>query len=495
MAVNTSPSAAAPLDHKAVRTIILGILLAMLLGALDQTIVATALPTIGRDLVNVGDLPWVVTAYLLTSTAVVPLYGKLSDIHGRRLMMLAAIILFVLGSIACALAPSMLALILARGLQGLGGGGLISLAQTIIADVVSPRERGRYQGYIASVFAFSSIGGPVLGGLIAQHLHWSVIFWLNLPLGLVAYVLTDRVLRRLPRHDRRHRLDIPGAALMVIATVTLLLALTWGGVDYPWGSVQVLGLFAASALLWLGFVLRMARAGEPFLPLSILLNPVVRDAVITAFCVMGTLIGLSIFVPIYLEAIHGLSASASGIVLIALMGGTVIGASQTGRFMARVTHYKRIPVVGLTVAVTSFAVLTGLSGTLPLAAVIGFLVVGGIGLGTALPVTTVCIQNAVPLHQLGTATGAANFFRSLGGALIVAIYGAIFFTGIGGHSASLDLMHLSADVASRGGDLTNIFGWVFGMATAGFAIGLAFMIRMEERPLRSSAPGAPAAAE
>ena len=202
----------APLSHAEVRTIISGVLLAMFLAALDQTIVATALPTIGRELHNVTDLPWVVTAYLLAATAATPLYGKFSDIHGRRVTMLFGIATFMVGSLICALAPNMLVLIVARGLQGLGGGGLISLAQTVVADVAAPRERGRYQAYFAAVFTSSSLAGPVLGGVIAEHLHWSVIFWINLPLGLLAYVITSRTLRRLPRNDHWHRLDMLGAA-------------------------------------------------------------------------------------------------------------------------------------------------------------------------------------------------------------------------------------------------------------------------------------------
>src|SRR5689334_8447876 len=203
-----APYTAQPLSMSDIRWINAGIMLAMFLAALDQTIVATALPTIGRELGDLEHLPWVVTAYLLTATAVTPLYGKLSDIHGRRLTMLVSITIFVIGSVACALAPSMLVLVLARGLQGLGGGGLISLAQTIIADVVAPKERARYQGYIASVFATSSVGGPVLGGVIADHLHWSAIFWLNVPLGALAYWMTSSTLKRLPRHERPRRLDL-----------------------------------------------------------------------------------------------------------------------------------------------------------------------------------------------------------------------------------------------------------------------------------------------
>src|SRR3954463_10485119 len=242
-----------PLSHDEIRSIIVGIMLAMLLASLDQTIVATALPTIGRDLNDVEHLSWIVTAYLLASTAVTPLYGKLSDIHGRRGALLAGIAIFIVGSIACALAPSMLALILARGLQGLGGGGLISLAQTIIADIVAPKERARYQAMIASVFVASSVAGPVLGGVFAQHLHWSMIFWINLPLGAAALWSTDRALRRLPRHERPHRLDYAGGALIVLATISLLLALSWGGHRYAWVSATILGLLATAAVLSLLF--------------------------------------------------------------------------------------------------------------------------------------------------------------------------------------------------------------------------------------------------
>ncbi|HET9175250.1 MAG TPA: MFS transporter, partial [Pseudolabrys sp.] len=238
------------MSHPEVRAIVLGIMLAMFLGALDQTIVATALPTIGRHFGNLEDLSWVVTAYLLTGTAVTPLYGKLADIHGRRVVMLTAIVIFVTGSVACALAPTMSALVLARAFQGLGGGGLMALAQTIIADIVSPRERGRYQGYIGAVFATSSVGGPVLGGFLTEHIDWSLIFWINLPLGLCALGMTSNVLRRVPYHPRKHKLDVVGALLMMAASVALLFALTWGGRRFEWISPQIGGLLFGSAALW-----------------------------------------------------------------------------------------------------------------------------------------------------------------------------------------------------------------------------------------------------
>jgi len=270
-------------------------MLAMFLSALDQTIVATALATIGRAYSDVESLAWIVTAYLLAATAVTPLYGKLSDIHGRRPVILTGIAIFVVGSIACALAPSMPALIAARALQGLGGGGLIALAQTIVGDAVSPRERGRYQGYFAAVFATASIAGPVLGGVFAEHLHWTLIFWINLPIGLAAFVLSGRALKSLPRHERKHDLDFLGAALMVSATVSLLLALNWGGARHPWASPHIVGLLGAAIALFALFVWRITSAPEPFLPLALLRNRVVTQAIGSASFAFGTMIALSIY--------------------------------------------------------------------------------------------------------------------------------------------------------------------------------------------------------
>ena len=490
MSAPTAVAPAPPLDHAAVRSIIIGILLAMFLAALDQTIVATAMPTIGRELGDVAHLPWIVTAYLLSSTAVTPLYGKLSDIHGRRKTMMVAIALFVAGSLACALSRSLMTLILARTLQGLGGGGLISLAQTIIADVVSPKERARYQGYIASVFVASSIAGPVLGGFFAEHLHWSMIFWINLPLGLVAFRMTDRELRRLPRNEKPHRLDVLGAALMVTATVAFLLALTWGGSVYPWASAPIAILLVVSGVLWVLFVLRLMTAAEPLLPLSVLLNPVVSRGTTAACFTMGTFIGLTIYVPIYLEISLGLSASSTGLALIPLMGGVIVGATGAGRSMGFLTHYKRPPMIGLAVSIAGVATLAASPTGLPLAAIEMLLLVIGVGVGTLLPVTTVAVQNAVQLHQLGTATGSMNFFRSLGGAIVVAGFGAIVLGGSAGHvGPTMD------DLGAGSTPLVAAFRWVFLLAAIGLALGLTSLLTMEERPLRSGSHDAPAAVD
>jgi EmrB/QacA subfamily drug resistance transporter len=473
------------LSHPEIRRIVLGIMLTMFLGALDQTIVATALPTIGRHFNNLDDLAWVVTAYLLTATASTPLYGKLSDIYGRRVVMLTAIGIFMAGSVACAMAPSMPALVVSRGLQGLGGGGLMALAQTIIADIVSPRERGRYQGYIGAVFGVSSIGGPVLGGFLTEHIDWSLIFWINLPLGLAALGMTSNVLRLVPYHARKHQLDVLGAGLLMLAAVALLLALSWGGRRYDWISPEIGALVALSAVLWGLFAWRLATAPEPFLPLTVLGNAVVRCAALAGACNMGTMVGMTIFVPLYFEVVVHLTASQSGLALIPLMGATVASSTVTGRMMARVTHYKRISLIGLACSILALGALAIWTGEMPLPAVLVLMVVIGCGLGTVFPVSTVALQNAVVRSQMGVATGAANFFRALFSSLVVAILGAIVLGGLGGTAGmSIDMLARAASAH----ELSFAFRFVFLACGLVLAFGMAFLISMEERPLKGPSP-------
>ncbi len=482
--------AARPLTHREVLPIVFGIMLAMFLGALDQTIVATALPTIGRYFGDLGDLSWVVTAYLLTGTAVTPLYGKLSDIHGRRAMLLIAIGVFIAGSLACAMAPSMTALVFARALQGLGGGGLMALSQTIIADVVVPRERGRYQGYIASVFALSSIGGPVLGGFLTQHIDWSLIFWINLPLGLAALAMTSNVLKRVPFHPRKHELDIIGALLMMAAAVALLLALSWGGRRFDWISAPTAALLLTSAVLWGLFAWRLVSAKEPFLPLTVLANPVVRTAALAGACCMGTLVGMTIFIPLYFEVVLHLSASQSGLALIPLMGATVSFSTISGRLMMHMRHYKRTPLAGLVIAILGLVALAIWPTSMPTALVLVLLAVIGSGLGTVFPVSTVCMQNAVTQHEMGIATGAANFFRALLSALVVAVLGAIVLGGLGGVTGmSVEMLARAASAHA----LSVAFRFVFMACALVLGFGMAFLIAMEERALKGRATTSPAA--
>jgi EmrB/QacA subfamily drug resistance transporter len=483
-ASRSKASAEKTFTHSEVRSIFAGIMLGMFLGALDQTIVATALPTIGRTFNDVENLSWVVTAYLLTATAVTPLYGKLADIYGRRNVMVTAVVIFLIGSVACALAPTMTALIFARGFQGLGGGGLMSLAQIIVADVVTPRERGRYQGYFGTVFATASVSGPVLGGFLAQHLHWSLIFWINLPLGAVGLVTMVRALRRLPKVERPHQLDFLGAALMMGAAVALLLALTWGGTRFPWLSLPIGALTFLSLVLWALFVLRVVYAQEPFLPVSIMQNPVVRCATLAGGCGMGTLVGLTIFVPLYFEVVHHLSASQSGLALIPLMGSVVLAATLTGRAMVHVENYKRMPLIGLTVSILSLLILAAWPNRMPIPLIVFLLATIGIGIGSVFPVSTVGTQNAVTRAQMGIATGTMNFFRSLGSALIVALFGAIVLGGLGGGiGVSVEALARTAS----GADLATVFRFVFLAGALVIGFGLAFTIGMEQKPLRGPA--------
>jgi EmrB/QacA subfamily drug resistance transporter len=472
------------LSHGEIRTIVFGLMLAMFLAALNQTIVATALPTIGRDFRDFEMLPWVVTAYLLTSTAVAPLYGKLSDIHGRRAMMLAGIGIFIAGSAACAVAPDMITLILGRGLQGVGGGGILPLAQAILADAVAPRERGRYQAYMGSVWITAGLGGPVLGGILAEHFHWSIIFWVNVPLGLVAAVMANHSLKRVPRHDHKHRLDLLGAGLMMASAILLLLALTWGGTRYPWLSPPIAILVLSAAVLSILFAWRQIRASEPFLPLPVLANPVMRMGTVCTSFSQAVVIGLTIFLPLYYEVVHKFSASNSGLALIPIVVMSTPGSILSGRAMMHLDHYKRVPLICLSCSIAALCLLVW-DPALPPMVVAAVLSVVAFGIGTSYPVGTVSIQNAVSRYQVGAAMGAMNFFRGLTAAFIVAAMGAIVLAALGvspergGSTAAL-----TATASARGVDLAHMFRGVFALGVLCLVVSLIALIRMEERPLR-----------
>jgi EmrB/QacA subfamily drug resistance transporter len=480
------------LTHPEIRRIILGLLLAMFLAALNQTIVATALPTIGREFDDFENLSWIVTAYLLTSTAVAPLYGKFSDVHGRRAVMLTAIGIFIAGSVMCALAPNMLTLVLGRALQGMGGGGILPIAQSIIADIIAPRVRGRYQAYMGSVWVSAGAAGPVLGGVLAEHLHWSLVFWINVPLGLAAALMTHRRLRGLPRHDRPHKLDLIGAVLMMGAAIPLLLALTWGGARYPWISPVVISLLAASGLLSLAFTWRLTTAPEPFLPIPVLANPIMRWGTSATSFSMGTSIGLTIFVPLYYEVVHHLSATRSGLAMIPIVAMTTPGSILSGRAMMYLKHYKWVPMVGLALSIAALAVLAW-NPRMPLNGVLVALSIVAMGIGSTYPVATVSIQNAMARHQQGIAMGAMNFFRSLGSALVVAMMGAIILAWLGAvPERGTGTGSLGAFAASRGIDMADVFGYVFVAAAICLAFAWVSIAAMEERPLRGPASPTPA---
>src|SRR5215472_1900068 len=479
-----APTAAKPraLTQVEARAIFVGLMLTVFLAALNQTIVATALPTMGRYFNDFENLSWIVTSYLLTSTAVAPLYGKLSDIHGRRTVMLASISIFAAGSAACAVAPDMLSLILGRALQGIGGGGILPVAQAIMADAITPRERGRYQAYMGIVWVTSGVAGPILGGVLAEHFHWSLIFWINLPLAIAAAMMTYTRLEQLPRHERRHKLDIVGAGLMMAAAVSLLLALTWGGTRYPWLSLPIIALLAGSGILSFAFVWRLTHAPEPFLPLSVMAEPIMYMGTAANSFAMGASIGLVIFVPLYYEFVHHLSASDSGLALVPLAL-TTPGSVLSGRAMLHMRRYKWVPLVGLAVGIVGLALLIW-KPTMALWGVIVIMSLVGIAVGTVFPVCTVSIQNAVPNHQVGVAMGAMNFFRALASAFAVAVMGAILLGGLGGTLERGGSAVVVANLGSVGFDVAGVFRWVF-VAAEAFLIGsLTMLILMEERPLR-----------
>ncbi len=468
------------LDHAAARRIVVGVMLTMLLAALDQVMVATALPTIAASLGDIENMSWVVTANLLCATAATPLYGKLSDIHGRRTMMLIAIGVYAAGSLACALAPTMPALILGRALQGLGGGGLMPLVQTIIGDIASPRDRPRYQSYTSSTFIVSTVGGPLLGGFIAEQLHWSWIFWINLPLCALAYLFTHNVLQRLPRHDRPHKLDVLGAILMVGAAIALMLALTWGGRRYGWASPQILTLFAASTMLWTCFAWRVMTAQEPFIPLSVLRDGAMRVGTAAAFFAVGAVIALTIILPLYAQLALGLSVSGSAFAIIALQGPATLTSIVGGRLLVRFTHYKRVPLISLLLSIAALVPLALAPTGFSPAATLGLIALVGLGLGPTFPFTIVVVQNAVALHQLGVATGTMNFFRELGSTFMVTGFGAIVLAG------APSIRGASAGAVLAGTDAAEAFRWVFAVTILCLVIALACVLALEERPLRGS---------
>jgi EmrB/QacA subfamily drug resistance transporter len=467
-----------------VRTILMSLMLTMFLAALDQTIVATALPTIGRQFHDVSSLSWVITAYLLASTAVAPVFGTLSDIYGRRAMIITALSLFIAGSVLCALAPNMPVLIIARGLQGLGGGGILPVVQTVISDLVTPRERGQYQAYFSGVWVAAGIGGPILGGVFAEHLHWSMIFWINLPLGLASLALLLPKMGKIPVFHRRRKIDWLGGVLLMASAVVFMLVLTWGGNRYLWLSPTIMAMLGASVALALAFVWHARNAEEPFLPLPLLGGTVVPYAILAGSCALGAMVGLTVNLPLYYEVVYHLSSSEAGLALIPLAAISTVGAAIAGRTMARARHYKRVAIIG-----DGCAALAGIAlalTTLPLWGLLALLSVFALGLGTTFPVTVVSIQNAVVRSQVGTITGAMNFFRALTSSFTVAAFSTILLMALGAN-ISLGGEHRGPVSSIAAADMILGFRYVFAAAAAMLGCAALCMTLMEERPLAGPA--------
>jgi EmrB/QacA subfamily drug resistance transporter len=470
----------APLTPNEVRTILMSLMLTMFLAALDQTIVATALPTIGRQFRDVSSLSWVISAYLLASTAVAPVFGTLCDVYGRRAMIISAMSLFLAGSVLCALAPNMPVLILARGLQGLGGGGILPIVQTIISDIVSPRERGQYQAYFSGVWVAAGIGGPILGGVFAEHLHWSMIFWINVPLGLGSLALLLPKMGKIPVFHRRRKVDWIGGVLLMASAVVFMLVLTWGGNRYLWLSPTIMAMIGASVALTLAFVWHARNAEEPFLPLPLMGGPVVPYAMAAGGCAMGAMLGLTVHMPLYYEVVYHLSASEAGLALIPLAAVSTGGAAIAGRTMARAKRYKQVAIIGPVGAALAACALA--LTALPLWALLSLLAVFGLGLGTVFPISVVSIQNAVARSQVGTATGAMNFFRALMASFMVAAFSAILLMALGA-DISLSGEHRGPVSFIPAADMVSAFHYVFAAAAALMAFAALCMVVMEEKPL------------
>ncbi|MFG1776568.1 MDR family MFS transporter [Micromonospora sp. NPDC049051] len=412
------------LGGRQIRLLMFGLMTGMLLAALDQTIVGTALPTIVGELGGINHYSWVVTAYLLASTASTPLYGKMADLYGRRPVFLFSISTFLLGSLLAGLSQDMTQLIVTRGVQGLGAGGLMTLAFTIISDVVSPRERGRYQGLFGAVFGLSSVAGPLVGGYFAET-DWRWIFYINLPLGILAIVVCSRVLRLVPFTRRDHSIDWVGAALLVAGVSCLLLALSWGGNEYAWGSGVIVGLFVAGAVLGVLFVLQEARVAEPILPLRLFRSATFALANSAGFVLGLVMFGSIIFIPLYLQIVRGASPTRSGLLMLPMMAGVIVTSVLTGRAMSRIGRYKWFPVAGAVVLLVGMLLFTRLEVDTSLWVAFGYMVVIGIGLGLCMQSLILAVQNAVSMRDLGAGTSSATFFRSLGGSFGVAILGAV----------------------------------------------------------------------
>ncbi|MFB7475665.1 MDR family MFS transporter [Kitasatospora sp. NPDC056184] len=405
-------------------TIFAALVLAMFLAALDQTIVATALPTIAGDLGGVTHLSWVVTAYMLAATAATPLWGKLGDLYGRKLMFQSAITIFLLGSALSGISGNIGQLIGFRTLQGLGAGGLMALAMALIAELVPPRERGKWQGYAQSCFVLAGVVGPLIGGAFVDHLSWPWIFYINLPIGVVALVIVTSVLK-LPVNKQQKQLDYLGSALLSGAIVSVLLVSVWAGDQYSWGSVQIIGLLVLAAALLAAFVWQENRAAEPVVPLALFKDPVVLVATLGLFLTSVSLFVATVYTPLFLQVANGDSATESGLLLVPMMLATVASLTLSGKVVEKTGKYKLFPIVGLLVMAVGLYLMSTLKADSSEVSAGLFLAVFGIGFGLVTQVLIVAVQNSVEMRQLGVATAAANFFRSLGGAMGVTIFGAI----------------------------------------------------------------------
>jgi EmrB/QacA subfamily drug resistance transporter len=422
------------LSHRQILVVMSGLMVGMFLSALDQSIVGTALPRITSELGGLDKLSWVVTAYLLSATASTPLWGKISDLYGRRLLFQVAIVTFVAGSLLSGLSQDINQLIAFRAVQGLGGGGLMALAMATIGDVIPPRERGRYQGYFAAVFGTSSVLGPVLGGWFADGPGWQWIFFLNVPLGLVALVITSAALK-IPHVRRDHSIDYLGAATIVASVTSYLLYTAWAGPDLGWGSSTGVGLLVAGTVLAVAFVLIELRAAEPIIPMRLFRNSIFSIANLFGFLIGIAMFGALIFIPVYLQVVDGMSPTRSGLAMLPMVIGIFTTSIGAGQLMTRTGRYKHFPILGAVVTTIALFLLANLDNGTPYWIAGLSMFVMGLGLGLTMQVLIVVVQNSVDRSDMGVATSSVAFFRQMGGSFGTALFGAILSSRLSVHLA------------------------------------------------------------